>query len=50
MGVTGVKLSNGEILPIDGVFVAIGSTPITGLVDGMNPEKDAVFVFLMLTW
>ena len=40
MGVTGVKLSNGEILPIDGVFVAIGSTPITGLVDGMNPEKD----------
>ena len=41
MGVTGLKLTNGEILPLDGVFVAIGSSPYTKIVDDMNPEKDA---------
>lgn len=41
MGVTGVKLSSGETLPLDGVFVAIGSTPFTKIVDSMSPEKDA---------
>ena len=40
MGVTGLKLTNGEILPLDGVFVAIGSSPYTKIVDDMNPEKD----------
>ena len=40
MGVTGLKLTNGEILPLDGVFVAIGSSPYTKIVDNMNPEKD----------
>ncbi|GAB0175278.1 MAG: thioredoxin-disulfide reductase [Candidatus Altimarinota bacterium] len=41
MGVTGLKLNSGETLPVDGVFVAIGSTPFTKIVDSMNPEKDA---------
>lgn len=41
MGVTGLKLTNGETLPVDGVFVAVGSTPFTRIVDGLSPEKDA---------
>jgi thioredoxin reductase (NADPH) len=41
MGVTGVKLNSGETLPLDGVFVAIGSTPFTKIVDSMSPLKDA---------
>ncbi len=40
MWVTGVKLNTGEIIALDGVFVAIGSTPITSLVDSLAPEKD----------
>ncbi len=40
MGVTGLKLTNGETLPLDGVFVAIGSSPYTKIVDSMNLEKD----------
>lgn len=49
MGVTGVRLStpspSGEsrgevILPLDGLFVAIGSVPITHIVDNLAPEKD----------
>lgn len=34
-------LKTDDILPLDGVFVAIGSTPITTMVDGLNPDKDA---------
>lgn len=41
MGVTGVKLSTGKDLTLDGLFVAIGSTPITSIVDNLNPEKDS---------
>lgn len=41
MGVTGLKLNTGGTLSVDGVFVAIGSTPFTKIVDTMNPEKDA---------
>lgn len=40
MGVTGLKLQDDTILPLDGVFVAIGSTPFTRIVDGLSPEKD----------
>jgi thioredoxin reductase (NADPH) len=40
MGVTGVKLDSGEMLPLDGLFVAIGSSPITAIVDSLSPEKD----------
>jgi thioredoxin reductase len=40
MGVTGLKLTSGETLPVDGLFVAVGSTPFTKIVDHMNPEKD----------
>ncbi len=41
MWVTGLKLTNGEILSLDGVFVAIGSSPYTRLVDDLSPEKDS---------
>lgn len=41
MGVTGVLLNTGDTLKVDGVFVAIGSSPFTRIVDGMNPDKDA---------
>lgn len=41
MGVTGVLLNNGETLKLDGVFVAIGSTPIVTMVDGLTPTKDS---------
>lgn len=40
MGVTGLLLQNDEILPLDGAFVAIGSSPITTIVDQFNPQKD----------
>ena len=40
MGVTGLRLHDDTILPLDGVFVAIGSTPFTRIVDGLSPEKD----------
>ena len=40
MGVTGVILNTGEKLTLDGLFVAIGSTPITHIVDNLSPQKD----------
>ena len=40
MGVKSLLLQNGESLPLDGVFVAIGSTPFTKIVDNLAPEKD----------
>jgi thioredoxin reductase (NADPH) len=40
MGVTGLRLQDDSVLPLDGVFVAIGSTPFTRIVDGLSPEKD----------
>jgi len=41
MGVNGVKLNTGETLAVNGVFVAIGSVPVTSVVDSLAPEKDA---------
>jgi thioredoxin reductase (NADPH) len=41
MGVTGLKLQDDSILPLDWVFVAVGSSPFTRIVDGLSPEKDA---------
>ena len=40
MGVTGVILNTGENITLDGLFVAIGSTPITHIVDNLSPQKD----------
>ncbi|MBP6981317.1 FAD-dependent oxidoreductase [Candidatus Gracilibacteria bacterium] len=40
MGVTGLKLNNDEVLAVDGVFIAIGSTPFTKIIDNLLPEKD----------
>ncbi len=41
MGVTGIALNTGDTLAVDGVFVAIGSSPFTKIVDTLSPEKDA---------
>ena len=41
MGVTGLRLQDDSVLPLDGVFVAIGSTPFTRIVDRLSPDKDA---------
>jgi thioredoxin reductase (NADPH) len=41
MWVTGVKLDSGKIIPLDGIFIAIGSSPITAIVDSLSPEKDS---------
>ena len=41
MGVTWLKLQDDSILSLDGVFVAIGSSPFTRIVDNLWPEKDA---------
>ncbi len=35
-----VELKSGKILKVDGIFVAVGSEPFTGIVDGLNPQKD----------
>lgn len=40
MGVTGLKLNNDEVLAVDGVFIAIWSTPFTKIIDNLLPEKD----------
>ena len=41
MGVKNLLLQNGDTLPLDWVFVAIGSTPFTKIIDTMSPLKDA---------
>jgi thioredoxin reductase (NADPH) len=40
MGVSGLKLQDDSVLPLDGVFVAIGSSPFTKIVDGLQADKD----------
>jgi thioredoxin reductase (NADPH) len=40
MGVTWLKIQDDTILSLDGVFVAVGSSPFTKIVDSMSPEKD----------
>lgn len=40
MGVTGLRLRDGSTLEVDGVFVAIGSTPFTRIVDELSPQND----------
>ncbi len=41
MWVKSLLLQNGESLMVEGVFVAIGSTPFTRIVDNLSPEKDS---------
>ncbi len=41
MGVSGLKLQDDSVLPLDGVFVAIGSSPFSKIVDGLQADKDA---------
>ncbi|RKW23762.1 hypothetical protein D8B46_02775 [Candidatus Gracilibacteria bacterium] len=40
LGMTGVKLKSGKEVKSDGIFVAVGTSPNTSLVDGLNPQKD----------
>jgi thioredoxin reductase (NADPH) len=40
MGVSGLKLQDDSILQLDGAFVAIGSSPFTKIVDGLQADKD----------
>ena len=47
MGVTGVSLNTGENLTLDGLFVAIGSTPITNIVDNLSPQKDGEWCLIV---
>lgn len=35
-----VTLNTGKKLNVDGIFVAIGSSPITSVIDALMPEKD----------
>lgn len=40
MWVNAVTLNTGKKLNVDGIFVAIGSSPITSVIDALMPEKD----------
>lgn len=49
--ITGVKLINNQTkeeseLPLGGLFMAIGHTPITGFLDGQLPTDDAGYLLL----
>ncbi|MBC7498256.1 FAD-dependent oxidoreductase [Candidatus Gracilibacteria bacterium] len=41
MGMTGILCKDGSILALDGIFIAVGNEPYTGLVDHLSPEKDS---------
>ena len=36
-----ILCKNGSILALDGIFIAVGNEPYTGLVDHLSPEKDS---------
>lgn len=40
MGVESILLKDGEFIELQGVFVAIGSTPFTRIIDNLGVEKD----------
>ena len=40
MGMTGILCKDGSTLALDGIFIAVGNEPFTGLVDHLSPEKD----------
>ena len=41
MGMTGILCKDGSTLSLDGIFIAVGNEPYTGLVDHLSPEKDS---------
>ncbi|MBC7503496.1 FAD-dependent oxidoreductase [Candidatus Gracilibacteria bacterium] len=41
MGMTGILCKDGSTLALDGIFIAVGNEPFTGLVDHLSPEKDS---------
>jgi thioredoxin reductase (NADPH) len=40
MGMNSILCKDGSILALDGIFIAVGNEPYTGLVDHLSPEKD----------
>ncbi len=38
---SGILCKDGSTLAVDGIFIAVGNEPYTGLVDHLSPEKDA---------
>lgn len=42
--VTGVELSSGNILPCDGVFIAVGSEPDLSFTDGLNLDFSGKYI------
>ena len=40
-GVDGLLLQDGSTLPVDGVFIAVGSVPSTRLIEHLSPERDS---------
>lgn len=40
MGMKSILCKDGTTLPLDGIFIAVGNVPYTGLVDHLSPEKD----------
>lgn len=40
MGMKSILCKDGSTLPLDGIFIAVGNEPYTGLVDHLSPEKD----------
>ena len=37
---TDILLERGEILPCDGIFIAVGTIPNTSLLDGLGVKKE----------
>jgi thioredoxin reductase len=40
MGMTGILCKDGSTLSLDGIFIAVGNEPYTGLVDHLGVAKD----------
>ena len=40
MGMKSILCKDGSTLPLDGIFIAVGNEPYTGLIDHLSPEKD----------
>lgn len=40
LGMTDILLENGDTLPSDGIFIAVGTIPNTSLLDTLDVAKD----------
>lgn len=41
LGMTDILLESGEMLPCDGIFIAVGTIPNTALLDGLGVKKES---------